>query len=434
MKRLALLIAVALISTAAVVKAQVKVDDEGFKKKIAKSDTDIADAKKGVKATTWLDRGKLFKEVYDAPTIGLYGGMEEKAATIMFGKSNNSQQKIGSVDYKKMVYPNFTAYATNNAIVCWIPTYPLADNALAKSFEAYNKAYEMDKATAPKVKEGMNAIANAYRQEAANLYTLEKYPEAAAAFRLAYDAGMNPALNLIDTSSVFNAGYLYTVGLDFQKGVDNLKKAMEYDYENGGDLYYLMYHCYFGLKDNDNAKDILTKGLARFPKNNKIVEGLLAVYTSGGGDPKEIIPIVEKAISDDPKNPELYGGLGRIYDKLGEPDKSIEAFAKAAELSPTDFGSHFNLGLLYIKKGDTMNAELSKKVFPSQAEYNAALEGVNAPYSQAIIPLEFALSLKPNDPVTVELLKNVCFRLRDEVGIGEKYTKYKAMFDALPKE
>lgn len=435
MRRLALLVAVAIMSTTAMVKAQqVKVDDESFKKKIAKSDTDIKDAKKGARPSTWIDRGKLFKELNDAPTAGLYSGMDEKAASIMFGKSTNSNQKVGEKEYKKMVFPTFTAYAANNVIACWLPTHELSRGALDESAKAYKKAYEIDKGSASKVKDGLTAIANAYRQDAANYYALEMFKDAAQAFANAYEVGLNPAVNTIDTASVFNAGYLFTVSLDFENGVKNLKIASEYGYDNDGDLYYLMYHCYSGLKDIDNAKAILMRGLAKHPKNNKIVEGLLSVYTTGGGDPKEIVPIVMESIKNDPKNPELYSGLGRIYDKLGEPDKSIEAFQKAAELSPKDFGSNFNLGLLLIKKGDDMNSQLSKKVFPSQAEYNKALAEVNAPYAAAIIPLEVALSLNPKDVVTVELLKNVCFRLRDEPGIMDKYNKYKEMFDAMPKE
>ncbi|MDR2885371.1 MAG: hypothetical protein LBU95_01135, partial [Rikenellaceae bacterium] len=198
--------------------------------------------------------------------------------------------------------------------------------------------------------------------------------------------------------------------------------------------YFYLYHCYFGQKNVEKAKAILMQGLTKYPGNSRIVEGLLAIYTSGEGDPKEVIPLVEKAIQNDPKNAGLYSGLGLVQDKLGNVDASIAAFAKAAELSPKDYSANFNLGLLYIKQGDKMNADFSKKVFPTREEYDAALAGANKVYGEAIAPLERALSLKNGDPSAIELLKNLSFRLRDEPGMMDKYNKYNEMFKALPPQ
>lgn len=432
MKQMTLLVAATLMFAAPMVQAQMNVDQEGINKKITKSDTDIANPKKNAKSAVWIERGKVMMEAATAPTTGLYKGIDEKAATIMFGKPKAGTAKIGEESMRELTYPYFVAYVKDNLVSFWKPTTTLLEGAPEIAVKAFEKAYELENSSAPKVKEGLLLAANHYKQDADNFFSLQKYTQAAKAFRQAYDAQMHPTVAAIDTASVFNAGFLYTVALDYQNGVDNLKEALKYNYENDGDIYYYMFHCYYGLKDVDNAREILLKGLGRYPKNNKIVEGLLGLYSNGGGDPKEIVPIVEKAITDDPMNPELWSGLGRIYDKLGEPDKSINAFAKAAELSPKDFGANFNLGLLYIKKGDVMNQELNKNQTASQAEYNEGLKLVNAAYAMSITPLEVALSLNPAESATIELLKNVCFRLRDEAGIMEKYNKYNEMYKALP--
>ena len=425
--------AMALFVSATVAQAQMKVDEEGIKKKLAKSDADIQNPKKNTKAATWIARGKVYYEAATAPTSGLYAGMDEKAATIMFGKPKTSSKQIGDVNYKSMVFPYFCAYADDKGlIVMWETSLKLAENPLGTAYDAYVKAYELDKNA--KVQSDMESLVNAYKQDAQNAYSLVKYKDAAKMFRNAYDIEKHPALNRIDTASVFNAGYLYTLANDYENGVQNLQIAKDLGYENNGDIYYLMYYCYNGLKDSVNAKQILLDGLAKYPKNTNIVTYLLAFYANGGGDPQEIIPIVQKSIEDDPKNPDLWSGLGRIYDKLGQPDKSIEAFAKAAELIPKDFGAQFNLGLLYIKKGDEMNKEMNGRQFDSQKEYNEALAAVNAVYAQSIAPLEKALELNPKEAATLELLKNVCFRLRDEPGIMEKYNKYNEMFKSLPQQ
>lgn len=430
MRRLLSFVAVALmICTATTIKAQMKVDEDAINRKIAKSDADIQNPKKNVKPAVWIERGKVFTEAADAPTNGVFATMDSTALALMFGEKAKITKEVAGETYKVIEYPYFDVYMQNGIVKFWDTKKEIYPGAIDKASEAYAKAYEIDKAA--KVKDGYLAIGNFHKQNAGNYFSLQNFPKAAKAFRQAYDAQMHPTVNFIDTAAIFNAGFLYTVALDYANGIDNLKKALEYQYENDGDIYYYMFHCYYGLKDNANARDILLKGLARYPKNNRIVEGLLGLYSSGGGDPKEIVPIVEKAIEDDPKNPELWGGLGRIYDKLGDPEKSIQAFAKAAELTPNDFSANFNLGLLYVKRGDMMSQELNKKQFTSQKEYDAAYAIVLDAYQASIDPLEKALAAQPNDPATIELLKGVTFRLRDRDGIMEKYDKYNEMFKAL---
>ena len=41
--------------------------------------------------------------------------------------------------------------------------------------------------------------------------------------------------------------------------------------------------------------------------------------------------------------------------------------------------------------------------------------------------VEKALELKENDPSSLELLKSICFRLRDEEGMMDKYNKYNTL-------
>lgn len=87
--------------------------------------------------------------------------------------------------------------------------------------------------------------------------------------------------------------------------------------------------------------------------------------------------------------------------------------------------------MFYTIKGDEVNKEMNAKQYSSQAAYDADLKEVNAIYMEAIPWLEKALELKPEDPSSVELLKSICFRLRDEEGMMDKYTKYNEMFKKI---
>lgn len=61
MKKTFLTAFAALLVAIPAVQAQ-KVNKSGLLTKIEKSDADIADAKKGAKAATWINRGKAFYE------------------------------------------------------------------------------------------------------------------------------------------------------------------------------------------------------------------------------------------------------------------------------------------------------------------------------------------------------------------------------------
>ncbi len=442
MKRTLILAVAALLACAPYARSQgVKVDVEDLKARMAKSDADAANPKKNTKANMWLDRGKLYQEVADAPTKGAYQNMDEKAADMMFGKKVGSAttKKIGDKSYRVVNYNNITIYETKTGeepykVQFWTPKTQYDDQALPKALEAYMKAYEIDKgtSTAGKVAKGQEAISNLYREYASNYFSLQEYTKAAEAFAGSADAMMPAPANVVDTLGIFNAGFLYTVAQKFELGAKYLNEALKYGYENEGDAYYYLYHCYYGLKEVDKAKDVLVQGLAKWPNNTKIVEGLLTVYTTGEGDPKEIVPLVQKAIDNDPNNVALLSGLGLVYDKLGDVDSAIATFEKAAKLLPKDYNTAFNLGLLYIKKGDKLNGEFTKQVYSTKEEYETALATVNKVYVKAVAPLEKALNLKKGDANTIELLKNLTFRLRDEPGMMDKYNQYKDMFDALP--
>ena len=433
MKRIIALSLAMMVTSAATLFAQqgYKVDEEGLNKKIAKSDAAIADLKKSEKASTWVDRGDLFIKVAEAPVAGLYKNQDIVTAGVLFGKTQKGKEKIGDVEYVTNKFSYFKVYSKPNGnIEFWDQTKFVDKNALRKATDAFYKAYELDNKNS-KVKKGLGEVVNLYKTDADNFFSMRRYADASGAFAKAYELQLHPSIMVIDTNSVYNAGLLATFAGKYDDGLKYLTEAYKLDDFNNGDTYYYMYYCYFGQKKYKEAKDILFEGLSKFPDNKDIVEGLLNVYIQSGEDPSEIIPIVKKAVDAAPKNPVLWGGLGRIYDALKQPSDAVEAFEQVVKLAPKDADNNYNLGLLYTKKGDALNKEINSKSFPSQKEYDAALNEVKDVYQQAIPSLEKALELRPNNLATVELLKNICFRVRDREGMKEKYDKYQALFDQL---
>jgi hypothetical protein len=73
----------------------------------------------------------------------------------------------------------------------------------------------------------------------------------------------------------------------------------------------------------------------------------------------------------------------------------------------------------------------SDSYYTSNADYEAAKKAVNMTYMKALPWLEKAMELKPDSVDCAESLKVLCFRLRNEEGMTEKYEKYNALFKKL---
>ena len=133
-------------------------------------------------------------------------------------------------------------------------------------------------------------------------------------------------------------------------------------------------------------------------------------------------------IQDNSSNVDLWFGRGRIFYALKDYDQSIDSFKKVVELKPDLFEGNYYLGVFYTIKGDALNKEMNEKQYSSQAVYDADLKVVNDVYKDAVPWFEKAHQIKPDDVDTLEFLKSICFRLRDEAGIMEKYNTYNALY------
>ncbi len=441
MKKTILTALAALLVAVPAVQAQ-KVNKEALLAKIEKSDADIANEKKATKAATWLNRGKAFYEVAIEPTKSLFVNMDAAMLKLAVGEPKSAEkQTLNGVEYDAWVYPYFTAYVKDNKVATWKQTRWVMKDAPAKAIEAYNKAYELDSKMAEKVKEGLKQVSDFCSQAGNTGIDSGDYAEAAKAYVTAYKAQSSPAYGEADPALLYYAGYLLTVDgannpKSFVQGAKLLTQAIEKGYaDEEGNIYYYLFHCLYGQKEADKAnvmkaKDALLTGIEKFPKNERILDGLMQLYTSeeGVGDPADLIALIDKAIQDNSSNVDLWFGRGRIFYALKDYDQSIDSFKKVVELKPDMFEGNYYLGVFYTIKGDALNKEMNEKQYSSQAAYDADLKGVNDIYMAAVPWFEKAHQLKTDDIDTLEFLKSLCFRLRDEPGIMEKYNTYNDLY------
>ena len=441
MKKTILTALAALLVAVPAVQAQ-KVNKEALLSKIEKSDADIANPKKQTKAATWINRGKAFYDAAAAPTANLFVGMDATMLELAEGKPEaTGEETLLDKTYTAWTYPYYTVYIKDGKVAAWKQTQWVMKDAAAKAIEAYAKAGELDPKSAPKVKEGLKQVSDLCSQAGNVGLDTGDYAAAAEAYATAYDAQSVPAFGQADPALLYYAGYLLAVDgaknpASFPKGAEYLNKALDKGYaDEEGNLYYYLFHCYYGQREADHenimrAKEALLAGIQKFPKNQNILDGLMQLYTSekGVGDPADLVSLIDNAIKESPDNVDLWFGRGRIFYALKNTDESIASFQKVVDLRPDMFEGNYYLGIFYTIKADDMIKEMNEKQYSSQAEYDKDLKAVNEVYLIALPWFEKAHEINPEDVNTLDMLKSVTFRLRDEAGMQEKYETYNELY------
>ncbi|MDE6507716.1 MAG: hypothetical protein K2L04_04540 [Alistipes sp.] len=419
-----------------------KVNEAAFRSKIEKSNADIADIKKNTKASTWINRGKMFYEIAAEPTKNIFPNMDAAMLKLAVGEpSAVNAAELGGQPVETWVYPYFTVYVRDGKVATWKQTRWILDDAIAQAVAAYNKAYELDPKSGEKVKAGLKQISDYCSLVGNAELDLGNSAVAADAYVQAFEAQSSPAYGQADPVLLYYAGYLRTFDgannpASFVLGSEYLNKALDLGYaDEEGNIYYYLFHSYYGQKANDpafvlRAKEALLTGIEKFPKNERILEGLMQLYTSepNVGDPADLVAMIESAIAENPQNIDLWFSRGRTFFALKNYDESIASFAKVVELQPEVFEGYYFLGYMYTVKGDAMNETIGKNTYNSQSAYDADQRAVTEIYMQAVPYFEKAHQLKPDHFETIQLLKQLCFRLRDEEGIMEKYNTYNELF------
>ncbi len=443
MKKIFLMAVAALLLTAPATQAQ-KVDAEGLKAAMAKSDTEVQDVKKGAKAATWVKRAQAYYAAIEAPTKGIFVTQPAALLGQSVGKPESqgtAQIRIGEV--ATFEYPWLTIYVVGDQVAAWSQKKEVAPNLYEEAMASLKKACEIDAKAASKVKGELDKISNFYKQEGNVAYDAGDFKKAADAYRKAYAAMELPAFAApADANLLYNAGYLLVVDGNtnpesFVEAEKVLRQAIEAGYsDDQGSVYYYLFHSCYGqaMKAEGEqksallqaAKAALTEGIEKYPTNENIISAFLGLYMSEPtvGDAAELIDMIKAAIERDPESVDMWSSLALAHYQMKNFDEAIVAGEKAASLAPDTFDSNYRQGIFWAAKGDAMGDEVNKKAYTRQSEYDADLAKVNDAYRSATPWLEKAYELQPDNRGVVETLKSIFFRLRDEEGMMDKYTKY----------
>ena len=442
MKKIILMVAAAM---ALVVPATAqKVNDAAILAKLNKSDVEAADAKKSAKASVWVNRAKVYTDALMEPTKSLSTSLD--ATFLNYTMGTPSETSTDDKGRQLLIYPWVKVYVENNRVAAWDETKVIKDGLFEVIVEAAAKAIELDEKTVAKVKPILDTAINYYSQLGEVSTYIPNFEVAIDAFVKAATLQQSKIYTQVDPKYYFFAGQMAAfLGADnkqyFVDGEKYLDKARELNYsDETGNLYYYLFHCYYGQREDNKenlvkAKNILLEGIEKFPKNERILDGLMSLYTAeeGIGDPAELVDMIDKFLAESPDNIDLLFGRGRVFYKLKNFDECIASFKKIDTLKPNDYDTNFYIGYFYVEKAEHENRQFNTKLdsFTSHEEYLSERQRVRSIYMEAVPYLEKAHELNQENVDCAQILKEVCFLLREEPGVMDKYNKYNAIYKKL---
>ncbi|MFR9651050.1 MAG: tetratricopeptide repeat protein [Rikenellaceae bacterium] len=435
-----------------------KVNKEAEVEKLAKADAEAEHPKKGIKAAAWIKRGDAYVAAIKLPTKELFVGLTTPILEAAAGKGGKKDSKsVGSRTYQTTAYPYFIVYVENGSVSAWTLTNNLIDpKASDKAIESYQKAVELEPDTKAAVTNKLMELANYYKEIGSMAAQLGMYKQCADAYTKATNIQKLELCNAVDPQLLFLAGYFLTIdgettAQSYVRGENILKQAIAAGYNDiedknteivaneRGNIYYYGFHCAYAQREKTpnkikDAKKWLIDGVAKYPMNERIFEGLLMLYTSNKdiGDPTELLPTIEKSIAANRDDEMAWFGRGRIYNAVKNYDECVKSFQEVVRINPTSFEGNYYLGAFITFQSDEYSDTINGATYTDEKKYNADIAKLNSMYARAVAPFEAAHAANPKDRSTLEYLKSICFRLRYESDeMMKKADKYKKLYDEL---
>ena len=430
MKRI--LIALAVLLAVQVADAQVK-SPEAAKKAVLAAEEASQNPKKNTKVATWLKLATSYMDAYDAPVGNVLVNSPRVQLQMMMGNEKPTAVEEVVVDgmpFKKEVYSNKNLYFDGTDVLRIVEvTVPVFEDPLAGALAAYAKAYEVDvkQSKTKDIVAGIQAIQQRYFNDGMNQYSLGDYKKAGELIVKAAAAAETAPNSVVDTTALYNAGYIYWASKDFETAKNLFEKCLanNYYYENG-EVYAKLGDIFFNLGDKAKGVETLETGFVKFPQSQSILIGLINYYLESGENTDRLFELIGQAKQNEPNNVSLYYVEGNIHKQLGDFDKALAAYKECATVDPNyDFGYHGQGALLYDKA-----VELSEKAQNEldDAKYQALVKEYEQVLLDAIEPFEKAFEVSQNIQVKLnaaEYLKNIYYRFSSvEDKYMEGYKKY----------
>lgn len=413
----------------------VKVDPKAILSKVEKAKEPTLDAKKSLKAATWMKYAEALNEAYYINTRNIFIGAEAKQIVTTMGAPINATaipiKKIGDKEYKVYNYPEVDVYFTmDDKVAFYLEKNIPLPGALELEEMALLKALSLDVKLKEKIDPMLDNVVNNYLLNMQNFFAIRDFKAAITYAEKAAKLQQNP--EVADTK--FTESYYFAVicamqATDYAAAKKNLEILLKNNDTRGGEINYYLGVCEDKLGNTDSAKRILEDGVTKFPDNQDILKSLIDLYVRTKEDPSKVIPYIKQAQEKDPKNDALFVVEGIAYENMKQIDKSILAYENAIKVNPSSFIAYYNIGYSYSILADELVPEFNKLDYTNKSVYEKKQKEINDLRIKAIAPLKKANELNPEDKNTVTLLKSIYFTLRDTTPeMMKEYEKYNALY------
>ncbi len=299
----------------------------------------------------------------------------------------------------------------------------MAFNNLLKTEGKSGSAYSSEAGTI------LNELIQAEAQKAQSSFNIaressdsESYISAAEGFEKVY------LLSPADTSFLYNAALVYSLGKDYKKSNEKYQALIDMNY-TGVSTEYIAVSIVDGQDMSFSSKSDMDKkvklGIAKDPKvvttESKLGEIVKSIATNyiALGDTNKALEAIAKAKASNPNDYNLVIQEANIYLKLGDNVKFKEKLEEAIQLNPTNANLHYNVGVMNLELG---NKEAAK------VNFNKAIE-LKPDYGEAYNNLG-TIILSKSEAVQKELDANAMnFKKYDQIKAEKLLPIYR---EALP--
>ncbi|MDR1645512.1 MAG: tetratricopeptide repeat protein [Tannerellaceae bacterium] len=187
-----------------------------------------------------------------------------------------------------------------------------------------------------------------------------------------------------------------------------LNRAKNTDYRANDVHQYLIFE-YQQIKDTANVEKILVEGLKKFPEEKYYLLNLIDTYINSNRN-EQAVEYLQKAIEQEPANPQLYDVMGRVYESgLRDYANAETYFIKALEVDPNYVEALSDLGRIYYNQGVTRLGEAN--MLNDTKQYQEESAKAKDLFRKALPYFEKAIQQKPDEREYLTALRGIYYNL-----------------------
>jgi len=307
-------------------------------------------------------------------------------------------------------------------------------DALEKSVDSYLKAVELDTKGSYKTENTsfLGALQVAALNGGNDAYIAKDFSKAVTRYEMSQRIAAK--FGQVDTNAIFNKALAYDAAGDLPNAVKAYREAISAGY-NDGKVYVFITSLEEKQGNKDAAITAAKEGLQRFPSNKDLRLQLTDLLIQANRS-EEAEASLKEAIAADPGNPNLWFGLGNLYDKMaGETKdaaqvkersaKAEDAYKKAIAADGRFFDAFYNIGVLYNNRAA---GEIERcNAIKNDTEYLKCKKVADELIMQALPFFEQAHAINETDAMTIQQL----VKLYPRAGNTAKYDEMKAKLAKL---